>query len=118
MTNITHFLGRFAPALLLASLASLSACSSGTGDGAVTEQELLEAGENATDWLSHGRTYNEERFSPLEQINAENVEELGLAWEAPLGSFRGIEATPIVVDGVMFTTGSWSEVIALNAANR
>lgn len=115
MADISQILRRAAPAILLASLATLSGCGS-TSDGAVSEQLLLEAGEDAANWLSHGRTYNEERFSPLEQINADNVGELGLAWEAPLGSFRGIEATPIVVDGVMYTTGSWSEVIALNAA--
>ncbi len=66
-------------------------------------------------WLSHGRTYDEQRFSPLESINRENVSDLGLAWVRDTGSKRGLEATPIVVDGFMFTTGAWSTVHAYDA---
>lgn len=67
-------------------------------------------------WLAHGRTYDEQRFSPLDAINASNVSQLGLAWYHETESKRGLEATPIVVDGVMYTTGSWSTVQAFNAA--
>ena len=66
-------------------------------------------------WLAHGRTYSEQRFSPLAQIDKSNVRELGLAWSFDLGSTRGVEATPIVVDGVMYVTASWSLVFALDA---
>ena len=66
-------------------------------------------------WLSHGRTYDEQRFSPLDQVNDGNVAELGLAWHYDFDTNRGLEATPIVVDGVMFATGSWSRVYALDA---
>jgi PQQ-dependent dehydrogenase (methanol/ethanol family) len=66
-------------------------------------------------WLSHGRTYDEQRFSPLDQINDANVADLGLAWHYDFNTNRGLEATPIVVDGVMFATGSWSRVYALDA---
>ncbi len=55
-------------------------------------------------WLAHGRTYDEQRFSPLDQINDQNVGQLGLAWHYDTGRDRGHEATPIVVDGVMFVT--------------
>jgi PQQ-dependent dehydrogenase (methanol/ethanol family) len=65
--------------------------------------------------MSYGRTYSEQRFSPLEKINAENVKELGLAWSYDLKTQRGVEATSIVVDGVMYTTSSWSIVVALDA---
>jgi PQQ-dependent dehydrogenase (methanol/ethanol family) len=65
--------------------------------------------------MSYGRTYNEQRFSPLAQINAENVNSLGLAWSYDLNTERGIEATSIVVDGVMYTTSAWSIVHALDA---
>ena len=72
---------------------------------------------NATpgEWLTHGRTYSEERFSPLNKIDAANVVDLGLAWVFDLGVSRGIEATPIVHDGVMYVTGSWNIVYALDA---
>ena len=66
-------------------------------------------------WLAHGRTYDEQRFSPLNQINADNVSDLGLAWYFDTGTDRGLEASPIVVDGVMFTSGSWSVVFANDA---
>jgi PQQ-dependent dehydrogenase (methanol/ethanol family) len=66
-------------------------------------------------WLSHGRTYDEQRYSPLKQINTDNVAGLGLAWYYDFDTKRGLEATPIVVDGMMFVTGSWSRVYALDA---
>ncbi len=67
------------------------------------------------DWLSHGRTYSEQRFSPLAQIDTANVGRLGLAWSFELATNRGVETTPIVVDGVMYVTSSWSLVYALDA---
>ena len=70
----------------------------------------------AADWPLHGRTFGEERFSPLDQIDDGNVAALGLAWSYDTGTDRGLEATPIVVDGLMYTTGSWSLVMALDAA--
>lgn len=70
----------------------------------------------SSDWLGNGRTYAEQRYSPLAQINAGNVSRLGLAWQASLDSPRfGIEATPIVVDGVIYTTSSYSRVFAFDA---
>jgi quinohemoprotein ethanol dehydrogenase len=66
-------------------------------------------------WLSHGRNYAEERYSPLTGINQENVGDLGLAWFWDTGTTRGLQATPIVIDGVMFTSGSWSVVWAHDA---
>jgi quinohemoprotein ethanol dehydrogenase len=67
------------------------------------------------DWLSHGRNNYEDRFSPLDQITPSNVDSLGLAWSFVLGTKRGIEATPLVVDGIMFLTGPWSIVYAVDA---
>jgi quinohemoprotein ethanol dehydrogenase len=66
-------------------------------------------------WLTHGRTYDEQRYSPLQQINADNVGDLGLAWYWDSGTTRGFQATPLVVDGVMFTSGPWSMVWAHDA---
>jgi quinohemoprotein ethanol dehydrogenase len=67
------------------------------------------------DWPLHGLTSHEERFSPLAQIDRETVTRLGLAWSYPTGSDRGLEATPLVVDGVFYATASWSVVFALDA---
>jgi PQQ-dependent dehydrogenase (methanol/ethanol family) len=66
-------------------------------------------------WLSYGRDYHEQRFSRLSQVNDGNVDRLGMAWYFDTNYSRGLEATPIIVDGVMFVTGNWSEVYALNA---
>ncbi len=67
--------------------------------------------------MTHGRTYSEQRFSPLKEINDKNIGQLGLAWFHDLDTRRGQEATPIVVDGVMYFTTAWSKVFALNAAS-
>ena len=70
-----------------------------------------------TDWPLHGRSSDEQRHSPLGLIHKGNVGELGLAWSYATGTRRGLEATPIVIDGVMYATGSWSVVFALDAAS-
>ena len=67
------------------------------------------------DWLSYGRDYYEQRFSPLTEINDGNVDKLGLAWQFETATERGLEATPLVIDGVMYTTGSWSVTYAIDA---
>jgi PQQ-dependent dehydrogenase (methanol/ethanol family) len=82
---------------------------------AVDDAHLREAGSDASNWLTHGRSYDEQRFSPLAQIHTGNVAELGLLWSLDLGTHRGLEATPIVVDGVLYTTGAWSVVHAIDA---
>ena len=79
----------------------------------INEATILKA--EPANWLSTGRTYDEQRHSPLKQINQDNVKDLGLAWYWDTGTKRGLEATPIVVDGVMFTSGSWSVVWAHDA---
>ncbi len=66
-------------------------------------------------WPSHGRSYFEQRFSPLASIDQGNVAELGPAWSYLTKTRRGLEATPLVVDGVLYATGSWSRVYALDA---
>lgn len=75
----------------------------------------ISAAKDPGEWLSHGRTYAEQRFSPLEQINATNASELGLAWSIDLDNTRGLEATPLYHDGVLYTSLSWSRVMAVDA---
>jgi len=84
--------------------------------GRVDDSRLLHADEEPGNWMSHGRTYSEQRFSPLKQINDQNVGQVGLAWSVDLDTRRGQEATPLVVDGVMFFTTAWSKVFAVKAA--
>ncbi|WP_304349661.1 PQQ-dependent dehydrogenase, methanol/ethanol family [Comamonas testosteroni] len=67
------------------------------------------------DWPSHGLNYQENRFSPLKQIHSGNVDQLGLAWSYKLDSSRGVEATPVVVNGVMYVSAPWSVVHAVDA---
>jgi quinohemoprotein ethanol dehydrogenase len=76
---------------------------------------IVAADAEPGNWLSHGRTYGSQRYSPLDKINGGNVKNLGLAWSYDTDTVRGLESTPIVVDGVMFATGSWSVVYALDA---
>jgi|TARA_B110000902_G_scaffold264159_1_gene344896 glucose dehydrogenase len=61
---------------------------------------------NNTDWPSHGQDYKEQRYSQLAAINEENVSQLGLAWSFDTDFNRGLESTPIIVDGAMYATGS------------
>ncbi len=81
----------------------------------VTTERIIAADREPQNWLAHGRTYGEQRYSPLQQVNAGNVEKLGLAWSYATGTTRGLQATPIVVDGRMYATGVWSVVYALDA---
>jgi quinohemoprotein ethanol dehydrogenase len=73
--------------------------------------------DDGADWTMYGRTNNEQRFSPLSQINEQNIGQLGLVWSRELGTTRGLEATPLVSTGVIYTTGEWSVAYALDAKN-
>ncbi len=77
---------------------------------------IIKADAEPGNWLSHGRTYSEQRFSPLDKINTQTVSQLGLAWSLDLDTHRGQEATPLIVDGVMYSTSAWSKVQAIDAA--
>ena len=77
--------------------------------------KMIEANERSTrDWPSYGLDYAETRFSRLKQINADNAAKLGLVWSYDLESNRGVEATPVVIDGIMYVTASWSIVHAID----
>jgi quinohemoprotein ethanol dehydrogenase len=73
------------------------------------------AAEEGTQWLSVGRTSDEQRFSPLKQINTDTVAKLGLAWFADFDTNRGQEATPLAIDGVLYMSTAWSKVRAYDA---
>ena len=81
----------------------------------VNDAMLRSAGQDTSDWLMYGRTYDDHRFSPLSQINDKTVGKLGLAWSHELGSTRGLEGTPLEKDGTLYATGNWSVVYAFDA---
>ena len=83
--------------------------------GAVDRTRLLAADSEPGNWFTLGRDFGESRYSPLDLIDETNVAELGFAWEYRTGTRRGLEATPIVVDGVLYASGTWSAVYALDA---
>ncbi len=82
---------------------------------AVNASRLSHADQEPGNWMSYGRTYNEQHFSPLNLISDQNVSRLKLAWHYDLDTNRGQEATPLVIDGVMYFTTAWSKVFALDA---
>ena len=100
-----------------AAIAALWAvgCATPRGPADIDTRRIVHADSEPGNWLSVGRTYDEQRFSPLRQIDERNVGKLGLAWYYDLNTQRGIEGTPIVVDGVMYATSAWSITIALDA---
>jgi alcohol dehydrogenase (cytochrome c) len=89
-------------------------------DVAVTDSMLSGAAQNTNDWLLHGRTWDNQRYSPLEQITAENVKSLSLVGIMQTGMTASFETTPIVVNGVMYATtpvvNGQMKIEALNAA--
>ncbi len=109
------------PALLAGAALLLTAC--GDRDARVAKPEGFAAVDTARistasaadEWLTYGGTYDEQRHSKLTQIDTTNVSQLGVAWTYDLATNRGVESTPIVVDGVMYVTSAWSVVYALDA---
>ena len=97
--------------LVLPLLLFIFSCS----EAVDSKNPLVNFNSSPNEWLLHGRTYAEERHSPLDQINTSNVDQIGLSWSFETGTNRGHETTPIVKDGVMFITAPWSVVHALDA---
>ncbi len=85
------------------------------GVESIDDERLREASAEPGSWLTYGGTYAEQRYSPLAKIDEHNVSGLGLAFALEMGTRRGLEATPLVVDGVIYTTSSWSVVHAVDA---
>lgn len=104
------------------SLALLAACGTkqggpAVGAAAVDGARIIAADSEPGSWMTYGRTYDEQRFSPLKDINADNVSQLKLAWHYNLDAVhRAQESTPVVVDGVMYVTSAYSKVFALDPA--
>jgi quinohemoprotein ethanol dehydrogenase len=110
-------LAAFAAGAVLLSPATVRGAEAPRAAAQVDARRLAQADREPGNWMTHGRTYSEQRYSPLDRINEKNVAQLGLAWHAKLDIDHGTEATPIVVDGVMYTTGARSIVYAFDARN-
>jgi PQQ-dependent dehydrogenase (methanol/ethanol family) len=95
--------------------AGLALAGFAPGDSVVNDHRLAAADGETGSWLTVGRTYAEQRYSPLNQIDTQNVAKLGLAWHHEFDTDRGQEATPLMVDGVLYTTTAWSKVYAFDA---
>src|SRR3972149_1645760 len=70
---------------------------------------------NPDDWAFYGRDYTNQRYSPLTEINADNVKNLKIAWSYHTGRTGSFQASPIVIDGIMYITTPFNDAIALNA---
>jgi PQQ-dependent dehydrogenase (methanol/ethanol family) len=95
-----------------------AACVPAFAAGGVAQLDtarILAEAASGQQWPTYGGTYDEQRFSPLAGITPANVGSLGIAWTHEFPTSHGVEATPIVVDGVIFVTGAWSVVAALDA---
>ena len=112
LKNVKIDLNTVLPILILVLFVSCSNQSENSIE--IDDKRLLNADETPSEWLSYGRNYQENRHSPLNQINKSTIDSLGLAWSINLGTKRGIEATPIVANGIMYFTGTWSKVYAVD----
>lgn len=81
--------------------------------GMIDDERIRNIDAEPGNWLAYGRGFENRRYSPLKQINRDNVSELGLAWYRDMGTNRTSEATPIVDNGVMYVTSAWSRVYAI-----
>ena len=91
--------------ILVLGVLAVSACASNS------HKRLSESKE----WPSFGRDYSNQRMSPLTQINVENVKDLTLAWQFKSGVAASFQATPIVVNGIMYVALPYNHVAALDA---
>jgi alcohol dehydrogenase (cytochrome c) len=86
-----------------------------TANGDISDQQRLQAGKDMDNWLLYGRTYENQRFSPVKEITAENVGNLQPAAIIQTGVVGSFETSPIVYDGVMFVSTPFDHVLAYDA---
>ena len=91
---------RYQPSLPSLAFVLLTAVSIGaSAEFNAAELDNEQSGKN---WLTHGRTHSEQRYSPLNEINAESISKLGLAWSVELPDARQIVSTTLAVDGILY----------------
>jgi len=101
-----------APLFVAASL--LATMPLHASDRMITDKELSDE-SNTADWLAYGRTHSEQRFSPLKDINTENVNQLKPDWYTPLPDKSDMVGTPLVIDGIMYYVGEMNKTRAIDA---
>jgi len=115
-TPCSYGVRRMAAGLLLAAAPLWGPAAIAQDAANVDQARLMNAEQDPNNWITHGGTPDEQHYSPLDQINIANISRLGLAWYGEFDTSRGQEATPLVVDGVLYTSTAWSKVYAYDAA--
>jgi quinohemoprotein ethanol dehydrogenase len=108
-------LGLGALAVLTPSSAQERMAQEPSGFAQVDDARIANARNEPDQWLVYNGDRNQQRFSPLDQINDDNVDQLGLAWYVDLPTNQNIEGTPLMIDGVLYLPLPWSEVEAIDA---
>jgi len=93
----------------------VAAAAAGLSPARVDQARMIAADRSPGEWMGPGRTYDEQRYSPLDRINDGNVGQLGLAWYADLPVDRGVEASPLVIDGILYNIEPWNVTAAYDA---
>ncbi len=100
-------------AMIVAGATALAGAPTKFGD--IDDARIRNADKEPQNWLVNGDNQKSWRYSQLDQINVANVKDLKPAWSLEFDTYRGQEATPIVVDGVAYVSTAWSNVYAVNA---
>jgi quinohemoprotein ethanol dehydrogenase len=102
-------------AFMLLAMGGLTYATAPRDPANVSQARLAAAARPGDDWITHGGGWQEQRFSPLTQINDKNVSRLGLLWYDDLHTYRGVEATPLEIDGVLYNISAWDVTTAYDA---
>src|SRR6266853_3850293 len=97
------------------AIALRSSADSPAKPGDVNEARVMSDAATGNNWLVNGRTNDSKHFSPLKQINDQNVASLGLAWYLDYDGLMGVVSEPIVVDGVIYVSAPLSKIYAVQA---
>ncbi|GEO37642.1 alcohol dehydrogenase [Skermanella aerolata] len=109
----SHGLRKFTALLGLTLAAGLAASTA----GAVDPSRIVDADKSPADWLTYHGSYKSYHYSALDQINADNIRNLQVAWtHVPGRSTRGLQSMPLAADGVLYYSGSYSRLFALDGA--
>lgn len=105
---------KFTYSLLFLAFFSLLACNPKEQELVVDDVAIADE-EQVENWLAYGRTHNERRFSPLDDVNVNTVDQLKVDWYLDLPDDVGLVSTPLVVDGILYFTGTMNIVRAVDA---
>jgi len=116
-TNVGRFLVIAILAVSVGAVVAVRAARPASKAGEVNEQRVAADDVTGNNWMLNGRTFDQQHFSPLRQIDAQNVSRLGLAWYLDIESGMGVVAEPIIVDGIAYVSAPLSKVYAVDAAS-